>query len=105
MLFTFAFRTVEWWPRPRSEARDSTCWAPAPLIYPITRPDGRNADSPEQDSDKTSRCFWTGKANYYSLNVGGEINRDAIWYYADPKPAASKIRGRVAFWRGVKVID
>ncbi len=58
-----------------------------------------------QESDKTSRCFWKGKANYYTLNVSGEINTDAVWYYADPKPAAEEIRGRVAFWRGVKVID
>lgn len=58
-----------------------------------------------EESDKISRCLWKGKANYYTLNVGGEINTDAVWYYADPKPAAEKIRGRVAFWRGVEVID
>jgi uncharacterized protein (DUF427 family) len=26
-----------------------------------------------------------------------------VWYYADPKPEAQAIRGRVAFWKGVKI--
>jgi uncharacterized protein (DUF427 family) len=35
--------------------------------------------------------------------VDGEENRDAAWYYPDPKPAASHIKDHVAFWRGVEV--
>jgi uncharacterized protein (DUF427 family) len=35
--------------------------------------------------------------------VNGETNPDAVWYYADPKPEAEAVRGRVAFWKGVKV--
>jgi uncharacterized protein (DUF427 family) len=35
--------------------------------------------------------------------VNGELNNDAVWYYPDPKPQAEEIRGRVAFWKGVKV--
>ncbi len=54
-------------------------------------------------SDHTSVCGWKGTANYYSLRVDGESNANAVWYYADPKPAASQIKGRVAFWKGVKV--
>lgn len=56
-------------------------------------------------SDKTSVCGWKGKANYYHVNAGGETNRDAAWYYADPKPRAENIKGHVAFWRGVTVTD
>ncbi len=48
-------------------------------------------------------CPWKGTASYYHVAVGGQINRDAAWYYPDPKPAAENIRGRVAFWRGVNV--
>jgi uncharacterized protein (DUF427 family) len=48
-------------------------------------------------------CPWKGTAEYYSLNVDGQQNRDAVWYYADPKPAAKAIAGRVAFWKGVTV--
>jgi len=56
-------------------------------------------------SDKTTFCPWKGTANYYTLRVGGEDNVDAAWYYAEPKKAAREITGRVAFWRGVQVIE
>jgi uncharacterized protein (DUF427 family) len=48
-------------------------------------------------------CPWKGVASYYDVVVGGRINRDAAWYYASPKPAAGRIEGYVAFWRGVRV--
>ena len=54
-------------------------------------------------STTTSVCGWKGTANYYSLVVDGKENKDAVWYYADPKSAASQIKGRVAFWKGVDV--
>lgn len=56
-------------------------------------------------SRTTSVCPWKGTANYYSLHVDGESNPDAAWYYAQPKPAAAQVAGRVAFWRGVQIID
>ena len=54
-------------------------------------------------SNHKTSCAWKGQASYYSLVVGGEMNVDAVWYYADPKPEAANIRGRVAFWKGVKI--
>ena len=48
-------------------------------------------------------CPWKGTASYYDVVVNGETNRDAAWYYPDPKDAARQIQGRVAFWRGVEV--
>jgi len=54
-------------------------------------------------SSRTSVCPWKGTAEYYSVQVGESENRDAAWYYADPKPAAAEIAGRVAFWKGVEV--
>ncbi len=54
-------------------------------------------------SDHTSVCPWKGTAQYYTLAVGGETNPNAVWYYSEPKEAAANIRGRVAFWKGVKV--
>jgi uncharacterized protein (DUF427 family) len=54
-------------------------------------------------STTTSVCGWKGTANYYSLVVDGKENKDAVWYYADPKSAASQIKGRVAFWKGVEI--
>ena len=56
-------------------------------------------------SDKTSFCPWKGTANYYTLNVNGTENTDAAWYYAEPEDAAKQITGRVAFWRGVQVVE
>jgi uncharacterized protein (DUF427 family) len=35
--------------------------------------------------------------------VDGAVNANAAWYYPEPKEAAASIRGRVAFWKGVKV--
>ncbi len=48
-------------------------------------------------------CPWKGVASYYDVVVNGETNRDAAWYYPEPKAAAQNIKGYVAFWRGVKV--
>jgi uncharacterized protein (DUF427 family) len=56
-------------------------------------------------SDKTSRCPWKGTASYYSIIVDDEVNKDAAWYYSEPKEAAMDIKDRVAFWRGVKIIE
>lgn len=54
-------------------------------------------------SNTHTQCPWKGKAAYYSIEVDGQRNPDAAWYYPDPKPAAQKIKGRVAFWKGVEV--
>jgi uncharacterized protein (DUF427 family) len=54
-------------------------------------------------SDTHSICPWKGKASYYSIESGGQVNEDAIWYYPEPKPDAKAVRDRVAFWKGVKV--
>jgi uncharacterized protein (DUF427 family) len=48
-------------------------------------------------------CHWKGVASYYDAVVDGKVNRDAAWYYADASTQAAHIRGRVAFWHGVKV--
>jgi len=48
-------------------------------------------------------CPWKGTASYFNVQVNGQSNRDAAWYYPEPKPEASRIKGYVAFWKGVKV--
>jgi uncharacterized protein (DUF427 family) len=48
-------------------------------------------------------CSWKGTASYYTVEVDGKRNIDAAWYYPDPKPEAEKVRGRIAFWKGVTV--
>jgi uncharacterized protein (DUF427 family) len=54
-------------------------------------------------SDTHTVCPWKGTASYYHLEVGGQCNEDAAWYYPETKPAADNITGYVAFWRGVEV--
>ena len=56
-----------------------------------------------QPSELTSVCPWKGTASYYTLEVDGQQNPDAAWYYPQPKPAAAEITDRVAFWKGVTV--
>ena len=48
-------------------------------------------------------CSWKGTASYYTLEVNGEVNKDAAWYYPTPLDAAKHIAGHVAFWKGVQV--
>jgi uncharacterized protein (DUF427 family) len=54
-------------------------------------------------SETHTVCAWKGTASYYDVTVNGEVNRDAAWYYPQPKDAAKNVTGRIAFWKGVKV--
>lgn len=56
-------------------------------------------------SDTHTVCGWKGTASYHDVVVDGEVNKDAAWYYPEPKPEAQQIAGRIAFWRGVRVED
>jgi uncharacterized protein (DUF427 family) len=54
-------------------------------------------------SETHTVCGWKGTASYHSLEVNGNKNPDAAWYYPDPKDAASNIKDYIAFWKGVQV--
>jgi uncharacterized protein (DUF427 family) len=56
-----------------------------------------------KDSNTHTICSWKGQASYYTLEVDGQQNKDAAWYYPNPKEKAQNIKGYIAFWRGVKV--
>jgi uncharacterized protein (DUF427 family) len=56
-----------------------------------------------RESETHTICPWKGTASYYDVLVGGDVNKDAAWFYPEPKDAAAEIKDRVAFWRGVKV--
>ncbi len=58
-----------------------------------------------RDSATHTVCPWKGTASYLTVVVDGEENRDAAWYYPEPKDAAKQITGHVAFWRGVTVSE
>ena len=88
-----------WWNGERIAQSDDTVivegnhYFPADAVDPVVlRP-----------SSTTTVCPWKGTAHYHSLFVGGQENRDAAWFYPEPKPAAAEIRDRIAFWKGVEV--
>lgn len=56
-------------------------------------------------SETHTVCGWKGTASYYDIVAGGATNKDAAWYYPTPKDAAKEIENRVAFWKGVEVIE
>lgn len=56
-----------------------------------------------KESAKHTVCPWKGTASYYNVEVNGQTNQDAAWYYPEPKTAAKNITNYIAFWRGVEV--
>ena len=58
-----------------------------------------------KESNTHTTCPWKGQASYYDIIVNGEVNADAAWYYPEVSSLASKIKGYVAFWHGVDVIE
>lgn len=58
-----------------------------------------------RDSDAHTVCPWKGTASYYDVVVGEKVNPGAAWFYPAPKEAAKQIAGRVAFWKGVRIVD
>ncbi len=56
------------------------------------------------DSSTHTVCHWKGTASYYHIVVDGKTNKDAAWYYPDTSVLAEKIKGYIAFWKGVQII-
>jgi uncharacterized protein (DUF427 family) len=56
-----------------------------------------------KDSTLHTSCPWKGKASYFSVVVAGKENKDAAWFYPEPKEAAKEIKDYVAFWKGIEV--
>jgi uncharacterized protein (DUF427 family) len=54
-------------------------------------------------SSSHTTCPWKGTASYSTLEVDGKQNPDAAWHYSEPKPEAKEIKGRIAFWKGVRI--
>lgn len=50
-------------------------------------------------------CPWKGLASYYDVTVDDKTNSDAAWFYPTPKDGASEIKGYVAFWKGVEIVE
>ena len=52
-------------------------------------------------SDTETVCPWKGTASYYNIEVDGDVNKDAAWFYPEPKDAAANLKDYVAFWRAL----
>ena len=70
------------------------------IYFPIASVQPENL----QASSHQTVCPWKGTAHYYDVVVDGNVNKNAAWYYPEPKDAAKQIAGRVAFWKGVVVV-
>lgn len=58
-----------------------------------------------KESSTHTTCPWKGQASYYTLEVDGQENVDAAWYYPKASELARQIEGRVAFWKGVEITE
>ncbi len=56
-----------------------------------------------KESATHTTCAWKGEASYKTIEVAGQSNPDAAWYYPSPKDAAAEIKDHYAFWKGVTV--
>ena len=56
-------------------------------------------------SETHTSCAWKGQASYYTIEVDGLENKDAAWYYPEVSELAKSIKGYIAFWRGVQIIE
>ncbi|MBY8823823.1 DUF427 domain-containing protein [Sphingomonas colocasiae] len=43
-------------------------------------------------------CPYKGEASYFSIPIGGDRSRNAVWSYEHPHPAVAEIRDRLAFY-------
>ena len=58
-----------------------------------------------KSSKSQTTCPWKGTAAYYNVEVAGKTNPDAAWFYPEPESAAKQIKGYVAFWKGITVVE
>ena len=57
-----------------------------------------------KNSETHTTCPWKGQAHYYTIEVDGQQNPDAAWFYPEVSELAKGIKGRVAFWKGVSIV-
>jgi uncharacterized protein (DUF427 family) len=49
-------------------------------------------------SDHSTYCPYKGECSYFSIPVGGEQARNAVWSYEAPYAAVAEIKNRLAFY-------
>jgi uncharacterized protein (DUF427 family) len=51
-----------------------------------------------QRSDTTTECPFKGSADYFSMMLGNQVLKDAVWTYENPYDEHRALEGRVAFY-------
>jgi uncharacterized protein (DUF427 family) len=51
-----------------------------------------------QRTDHATYCPYKGDCAYYSIPIGGERSRNAVWSYEAPYDAVAQIKDHVAFY-------
>jgi uncharacterized protein (DUF427 family) len=49
-------------------------------------------------SEDTTYCPYKGDASYYSVPIGGDRSRNAVWTYETPFEAMAQIKDYIAFY-------
>lgn len=49
-------------------------------------------------TDHSSHCPYKGDASYFSIPLGGERSRNAVWTYENPHASVAAIKDRLAFY-------
>jgi uncharacterized protein (DUF427 family) len=49
-------------------------------------------------TNHSTHCPYKGDASYYSIPLGGERSKNAVWTYETPHPAMRAIKDHVAFY-------
>lgn len=51
-------------------------------------------------SNTQTHCPWKGDASYYTLEVDGKQNKDAAWFYPEPKKLPKPLKTMLLFGKG-----
>jgi len=49
-------------------------------------------------TDHATHCPYKGEASYWTIYMDGVLAENAAWAYEDPYPAATALKGRIAFY-------
>ena len=50
-------------------------------------------------TDHATYCPYKGDCSYYSIPLGGELSRNAVWTYEAPYAAVAAVKDHLAFYR------
>lgn len=52
-------------------------------------------------SPRTTFCEWKGQGSYYTITVNDKQATDTAWYYVNPTPTFTSLKGYVAVYPGM----